>query len=105
MTALPLNSCAAQVCPLLRSDWAREIVLGVPKERSLHNPSVLRSGRLALIGVAMTPALWLGGSPFQTGAATPMMMIVSAADDRVGQPVLARLVAQFLLAAAAVPVI
>jgi len=87
---------------LLRTGWAHAIALDVPNQRSLHDRAVPRSGGLALIVVASIPALWLGGAMLWIGALALALMAISAADDRVGLPVLARLVVQVVLAVAVV---
>jgi UDP-N-acetylmuramyl pentapeptide phosphotransferase/UDP-N-acetylglucosamine-1-phosphate transferase len=96
---------AGALFALLRTGWAHAIALDLPNQRSLHTRAVPRSGGLALIVVAMIPALWLGGTMLWIGALALLLMIVSAADDRAGLPVLARLVAQVVLAGAAVALI
>jgi len=90
---------------LLRTGWAHAIALDLPNQRSLHDQAVPRSGGLVLIVVALIPALWLGGAMLWIGALALALMAVSAADDRVGLPVVARLVVQVVLAVAAVSLI
>jgi UDP-N-acetylmuramyl pentapeptide phosphotransferase/UDP-N-acetylglucosamine-1-phosphate transferase len=93
---------AGALFALLRTGWARAIALDVPNQRSLHDRAVPRSGGLVLIIVASVPALWLGGAILWIGALALLLMAISAADDRVGLPILARLVAQVVLAVAVV---
>jgi UDP-N-acetylmuramyl pentapeptide phosphotransferase/UDP-N-acetylglucosamine-1-phosphate transferase len=91
---------AGALFALLRMGWAQAIALDLPNQRSLHTEAVPRSGGLVLITVAMVPALWLGGTFAWLGAMALVLMAVSAADDRVGLPILARLGVQVVLASA-----
>jgi len=89
---------AGALFALLRTGWAHAIALDVPNQRSLHDRAVPRSGGLVLVVIASIPALWLGGAMQQIGGLALVLMGVSAVDDRVGLPVLARLAVQVVLA-------
>lgn len=106
MALLIAIGCAALTAgvlfALLRTGWAHAIALDHPNERSLHTEAVPRSGGLVLVTVAMLPALWLGAELLWIGVMALVLMTVSAADDRVGLPVLPRLVVQVALAGAVV---
>ena len=93
---------AAVLFALLHTGLAGVLALDLPNERSLHSRAVPRSGGLAIVVVAMLPALWLGGQARMLGVMALLLMAVSAIDDRLGLPVVVRLIAHSIVSITAV---
>ena len=84
---------------MLKTGLGRRLAVDEPNQRSLHAVAVPRSGGIAIVLAALVSWSLLPGVPPALSLLTAVLALVSAIDDRMGLPVLPRLIAHGVLAA------
>lgn len=86
-------ACVLVLRLLLHGGWAWEIAVDIPNARSLHARPVPRVGGIALLAAALPPIWFLTPELREMTLAILLIASVSLLDDRIGLPVLVRLMA------------